>query len=76
MTQAERLTQREAVDWARLHTDRERRTHHVYRLDPAGEAVRGLHRLTYVLPRFLVRPEGVAPPDGAKLVATTSFSKK
>lgn len=75
MAQAERLTQREAVAWARRHTNKEQHTHHVYCLDPEDE-VQVFRRLLHVLPRFLVQPDGLTPPDGAKLVATISFSEK
>jgi len=69
MGQATRMTLDDARRWARWQTDRERVSHSIYQLTPAGEA-HGLDAIRAVLPRFVVRPEGMPAPDGGNLVAT------
>lgn len=76
MGQAQRLTQRDAMTHARWLANREQRTHHVYRVDPAVGTRRGMGSILAVLQRFYVRPEGEDAPDGGVLVASASFSEK
>lgn len=76
MGQSQRLTQIEAVRHARWLADRERVTHHVYRVDPVPGKRHGLDSILAVLQRFYVRPEGADAPDGAVLVASITFSEK
>jgi len=77
MGHAERLTQHDAVRWARWQADRTQETHNVYRVDPVADAVgHTLAGIRAVLPRFYVRPESADAPDGAVLVASLTFSEK